>query len=326
MEPGHGCLRGPDPADFQPVCGLQHDEHFIPRASGTAQLPRGPDAQVDRALLLLEGATARERRRRTQHSVPAPARRGVPDGARAAATRRRPHERRPSTAPQGRRAPGAPTDPRRGDPPSTGAPRVDTRQPLGMAVFGPDSGAGRLLRRSARLARAAREASRDHRRPVATPGSWDPTQTSALYAWCRRNGLDTRPQYLWPLLHGAHAAKALGIPKIAALEFGVAGGNGLIALERAAETARNLSGTEVEIFGFDTGTGMPPTADPRDAPWLIEPSYSAMDEGALRKRLTSAELVLGPVAETIPEWSNSEHPPVGFIAFDLDYYSSTVEA
>ena len=51
-----------------------------------------------------------------------------------------------------------------------------------------------------------------------------------------------------------------------------------------------------------------------------------MDEGALRKRLTSAELVLGPVAETIPEWSNSEHPPVGFIAFDLDYYSSTVEA
>ena len=195
-----------------------------------------------------------------------------------------------------------------------------------MAVFGPDSGAGRLLRRSARLARAAREASRDHRRPVATPGSWDPTQTSALYAWCRRNGLDTRPQYLWPLLHGAHAAKALGIPKIAALEFGVAGGNGLIALERAAETARNLSGTEVEIFGFDTGTGMPPTADPRDAPWLIEPSYFAMDEGALRKRLTSAELVLGPVAETIPEWSNSEHPPVGFIAFDLDYYSSTVEA
>jgi len=106
----------------------------------------------------------------------------------------------------------------------------------------------------------------------------------------------------------------------------VAGGNGLLALERAAAAARELSGTEVEIFGFDTGSGMPAATDPRDAPWLIEPSYFTMDEAALRARLTSAQLVLGPVAETVPEWAESDHPPVGFVAFDLDYYSSTRDA
>lgn len=160
----------------------------------------------------------------------------------------------------------------------------------------------------------------------ALPERWDPTQTSAYYLWCVEQGVDTRPQYLWPLLHAAHAAQALGIARIAALELGVAGGNGLLALERAAATAKELSGTEIDVYGFDSGAGMPAAGDPRDAPWLVEPSYFAMDEVALRARLTSAELVLGPVRETIPAWAASRHAPVGFVAFDLDYYSSTMEA
>jgi hypothetical protein len=163
-------------------------------------------------------------------------------------------------------------------------------------------------------------------RVVQPPERWDPTQTSALYAWCVETGVRTRPQYLWPLLHATHAARALGLAEIAALEFGVAGGNGLLALERAASAATELSGTEVRIFGFDTGTGMPQPADPRDAPWLLEPSYFEMDEAALRARLRSSQLVLGEVSETVGEWSASGHPPIGFISFDLDYYSSTIEA
>jgi hypothetical protein len=161
---------------------------------------------------------------------------------------------------------------------------------------------------------------------VPKPDGWNPVMTSALHTWCMQNGVDTRPQYMWPLIHATHVARALGISRIAAIEFGVAGGNGLLALERAAAAATELSGTEVEIFGFDTGTGMPAPADPRDAPFLIEPSYFEMDEPALRARLDRAELVLGPVAETVPQWPEASHAPIGFAAFDLDYYSSTVAA
>src|SRR4051812_4939861 len=99
-----------------------------------------------------------------------------------------------------------------------------------------------VLGRAARAARAARGAWADDAQPAAPPPppkpeKWDATQTSALYAWCAANGVDARPQYLWPVLHAAHSASALGIPAIAALEFGVAGGNGLLALERAAKAA-----------------------------------------------------------------------------------------
>jgi hypothetical protein len=181
-----------------------------------------------------------------------------------------------------------------------------------------------LLTRAARAVRSARASTKTGASP--RPARWDPTQTSALYAWCVENGVRTRPQYLWPLLHAAHAAAALGLPRISALEFGVAGGNGLLALERAAAAATELSGTEVEIYGFDTGTGMPPPADPRDAPWLIEPCYFEMDEAALRARLNGSRLILGDVAETVTDWSGSGHAPIGFIAFDLDYYSSTMQA
>jgi hypothetical protein len=185
-----------------------------------------------------------------------------------------------------------------------------------------------VLGRAARAARAARDAWAPPPAPppVPKPEKWDSTQNSALWAWCAANGVDARPQYLWPVLHAAHSARALDIPVIAALEFGVAGGNGLLALERAAAAATELSGTRIEIFGFDTGTGMPKPTDPRDAPWLVEESLFAMDEQALRSRLTTAELVLGDVGQTVPEWQRSDRPPIGFVSFDLDYYTSTVEA
>jgi hypothetical protein len=44
-----------------------------------------------------------------------------------------------------------------------------------------------------------------------------------------------RPQYVWGVLNGAFLARALGIPRISVIEFGVAGGNGLVVLESIAD-------------------------------------------------------------------------------------------
>jgi hypothetical protein len=163
------------------------------------------------------------------------------------------------------------------------------------------------------------------RRRSASPRP-ESTEVAVTFAWCLENGIDTRPQYLWSLLLAGRISKALNLRRIAALEFGVAGGNGLIALERAGAVATDLLGVEVEIFGFDTGTGMPEPVDHRDVPWVIQEGYFPMDEHALREQLTSARLVLGPVSETVPEFLRSGHPPIGFAAFDLDYYSATMQA
>jgi hypothetical protein len=154
----------------------------------------------------------------------------------------------------------------------------------------------------------------------------DTGDLSSMFRWCLTRGLDARPHYLWGSLLAAHTAKALGYPAFSAVEFGVAGGNGLLALERTASAAGKLLGVGAEVFGFDTGTGMPPPVDHRDVPWVIPEGAFELDEPALRARLTSAQLVLGPVAETVPEWLRSKGAPLAFAAFDLDYYSSTVDA
>ena len=49
-----------------------------------------------------------------------------------------------------------------------------------------------------------------------------------------------------------------------------------------------------------------------------------MDRAGLESKLTSAKLVIGKVEETLTSFVAPY--PIGFIAFDLDYYSSTKSA
>lgn len=135
-----------------------------------------------------------------------------------------------------------------------------------------------------------------------------------------------RANYTWPVLHAASVAARTGRERISVLEFGVAGGNGLLALEQAAAAAERELGVEISVYGFDTGKGLPPPRDNRDAPFLMKDGDFSMDQNLLRSRLDRAELVLGDVSETIPAFIASGHDEIGFIAFDLDYYSSTRDA
>lgn len=147
-----------------------------------------------------------------------------------------------------------------------------------------------------------------------------------MYRWAQETRPNPRPQYVWGTFHAARVGKALGFEAVSVLEFGVAGGNGLLALEQAAAAAEELTGIRISVCGFDTGTGMPPPRDERDIPWAIQPGILPMDEPALRRRLGRAELVLGPVEETVPAWIGGRTAPVGFAAFDLDLYSATAAA
>ncbi|WP_156438655.1 hypothetical protein [Bradyrhizobium valentinum] len=140
-------------------------------------------------------------------------------------------------------------------------------------------------------------------------------------------GTIERANYGHCMLQSAMLARKLGHSRISCIEFGVAGGAGLVAMERHAEATRAETGVEVVVFGFDTGKGMPAPEDYRDMPYLWQAGYFAMDVPKLRARLKSARLVLGDVTETLRNFAEQENPPpIGFIAFDLDYYSSTVAA
>jgi hypothetical protein len=137
-----------------------------------------------------------------------------------------------------------------------------------------------------------------------------------------------RPQYLLGLLKAAEQASSQGIQEIAAIEFGVASGNGLLYLDMYAEKIEKETGIKVLLYGFDSGSGLPtPLPDFRDHPDQWRSHDYPMDEQNLRKRLSErVTLLIGNVKDTVPKFLSQNTIPIGFISFDLDLYSSTIDA
>lgn len=159
-------------------------------------------------------------------------------------------------------------------------------------------------------------------------------QDEFVYPWLnyqlikllREKGNAFRPHFTWGMLQAAHLSRALGVKRISVIEFGVAGGNGLVSLEKIAKEGEALMGVGIDVYGFDTGVGLPKPADYRDLPNLYQESDFFMDVDKLKKRLDKAQLLLGLVETTIIKFIDSKPAPVAFISFDLDYYTSTMQA
>jgi hypothetical protein len=141
----------------------------------------------------------------------------------------------------------------------------------------------------------------------------------------RWNAAD-RPHYLAGVLYAAQQAKREGRDAISVIEFGVADGYGLLALQAHAEAVERETGVRVAVYGFDSGGGMPAgTGDYRDHPDVWASGDYVMNVAALKAKLTArTSLVLGPIAETVMTTTIFE--PLGFVSVDVDYYSSTVDA
>lgn len=139
--------------------------------------------------------------------------------------------------------------------------------------------------------------------------------------------LHRRPHYAYGVYHAALQAKSLHLEAVSVIEFGVAGGTGLVALEEIANRVSREVGIKISVYGFDTGEGLPTVSDYRDLPYVWQGGRFAMDVPKLKSRLTSAELVLGNVQDTVGQFLNREDvSPIGFVAFDLDLYTSTKDA
>jgi hypothetical protein len=135
-----------------------------------------------------------------------------------------------------------------------------------------------------------------------------------------------KPPYAFGLYHAAQLARSLGVPQISAIEFGVGGGGGLIALEQVADATSHQFKLDISVYGFDSGKGLPRPAGYKDHPYLFSEGFYTMDVDKLQSRLRKAKLILGAIEDTVPEFLSKPAAPIGFISFDLDYYSSTMSA
>lgn len=150
------------------------------------------------------------------------------------------------------------------------------------------------------------------------------TQTRALWEISRR------PQYLIGTLAAAEQARRQGVKEISVIEFGVAGGNGLVSLQEEAEAVERDTGVAIKVYGFDMGAvGLPDfIGDYRDHPDVWQPGDFPMDEAKLRARLSArTTLILGNVKDTVGSFFQSHRPPpIGFVSIDVDLYSSSRDA
>lgn len=140
-------------------------------------------------------------------------------------------------------------------------------------------------------------------------------------------GAIERVNYAYLVYNAAKLAHQLGHQRVSILEFGVAGGDGLLSLERHADWVEKFFPVKIEIYGFDTGEGLPAPVDYRDLQYHWKAGHFRMDQNELKARLRRAKLVLGNVRTTAATFIDTFHPaPIGAVSHDLDFYSSTMDA
>ena len=172
------------------------------------------------------------------------------------------------------------------------------------------------------------------RRARSRGDNWPPVPFENMYPWLNHTFSELlkdercarKPPYAWGVMQGAALAKVLGLRKVSVIEFGVAGGHGLLALEAISERIEQRTNIGIDVFGFDSGLGLPKPEDFRDQPNMWFEGQLPMDKAVLEPKLRRAKLCLGPVKETIQPFIAGKPAPVAFVSIDLDLYSSTHDA
>lgn len=145
-----------------------------------------------------------------------------------------------------------------------------------------------------------------------------------------RAGELQRAHYAYGLLRAADIARYFGRKETTVCEFGVATGGGLLNMISLAEQLSVESGVRFRIVGFDTGHGLPEPQGYKDHPeiWSAGDYPMQSDEELARRIRGRAELVLGDVKDTVESFlaTLDAAAPLGFIAVDVDVYTSTTHA
>ena len=135
-----------------------------------------------------------------------------------------------------------------------------------------------------------------------------------------------RMHYAVCIWAAAQEAKRLGHDAVSVIEFGVAGGNGLLEAQMHAREISRLLGIHIEVYGFDIGTGLPVIENAvENMGNIFKSGLFKMDQELLSMQLEDrTHLVLGNIEDTIRDFMEKYNAPVvGALFVDVDLYSST---
>ena len=99
-----------------------------------------------------------------------------------------------------------------------------------------------------------------------------------------------RPHYGYCIFQAARLASLLGYSRISALEFGCGGGNGLLNAEMHIKEVTKLFSVDIDLYGFDAGSGLPAPTDYRDMPHYFRQGLYEMVEARWNDNLSMPDL------------------------------------
>mgnify|MGYP000847657011 FL=1 len=143
-------------------------------------------------------------------------------------------------------------------------------------------------------------------------------------------GTIPRPNYALGILMAAHQAKELGYKKISIIELGCWNFEGLIDIENYIHDIKKFIDIDFNVYGFELGTGhIKEETNPRNRLYELSGGDYTFKKKDNLKKLQFSELVLGDVKDTVPKFLEEGHldeAPLGFIIFDLGFYTSAKNA
>ena len=139
-------------------------------------------------------------------------------------------------------------------------------------------------------------------------------------------GILPRPQYALGLFLSAAFAKEQGIKKFSVIEFGCWEGEGLIDLEHYSNEIEKIFEVNIEIYGFDGGSGMPKPKDYKDRIYQFSEGEMKFSNEENKRVLKKSKFIIGKFDETIPKFLKDKFAPIGCVFNDQDYFSSTIDS
>ena len=110
-----------------------------------------------------------------------------------------------------------------------------------------------------------------------------------------------KPHYESILYEACLEAKKLKINQVSVIELGVAGGNGIVSLEKYKKKIEKVLDISINIYGFDTGSGLPESVKDEDLPFFWKSNMYKIDRDALEKRINS-KIFYGDVKNTVDDF------------------------
>ncbi|MBT8148124.1 MAG: hypothetical protein KJN90_14795 [Gammaproteobacteria bacterium] len=137
-----------------------------------------------------------------------------------------------------------------------------------------------------------------------------------------------RQPYAFGIKEAFVIARAENATKIYFVEFGVAAGAGLFSLAHIASRLSPRYKIDYQIVGFDTGKGMPEAVDYRDHPEKYREGDFPPVNLTPDRLPEKTTVYYGDIADEVKKFAadiNEQGGQLGFVAIDVDYYSSTVK-